>query len=114
MFTGQGSQYVGMGKDLAKEWEVARQVFEDANDALRFELSQTMFEGPDSKLLPTAIAQPAIIAHAMAILAVLRVSYTIHFDGHCSAFPCLTRFFLNFVLPRKSLVTILSPAHASS
>jgi len=73
MFTGQGSQFPGMGKDIAKEWEVARNVFDEADDALRMGLSKIMFEGTAEALRPTAIAQPAIVTHGMAIMSVLKV-----------------------------------------
>lgn len=73
MFTGQGSQWAGMGKDLAQEWKEAREVFEEVDDALRITLSRLMFDGTESELGATEIAQPAIIAHEMAIMAILRV-----------------------------------------
>jgi [acyl-carrier-protein] S-malonyltransferase len=72
MFSGQGSHVVGMGKDLADKWEVARHIFEDADDSLRAPISRFMFEGPAEELKPTPIAQPAIVAHGMAIIEVLR------------------------------------------
>lgn len=75
MFTGQGSQWAGMGKDLAQEWKEAREVFEEVDDTLRIALSRLMFDGPNSDLGATEIAQPAIIAHEMAVLAILRVRH---------------------------------------
>lgn len=75
MFTGQGSQWVGMGKDLAAEWKEARDVFEEVDESLRITLSRLMFEGSAQELSATEIAQPAILAHGMAILAILKVCF---------------------------------------
>ena len=72
MFTGQGSQIPGMGKDIAAQWQVAKDVFDDADDAIRMNLSARMFDGTAADLQPTPIAQPALVAHAMAVLAVLK------------------------------------------
>ena len=76
MFPGQGTQIAGMGKDLAEKWTVARDVFEEADEALRINLSERMFSGSADDIRPTALAQPAIVAHGMAILQVLRVRIT--------------------------------------
>jgi [acyl-carrier-protein] S-malonyltransferase len=73
MFPGQGSQVPGMGKDIAAEWQVAREVFDDADDAARMSLSEKMFNGTAADLQPTPVAQPALVTHAMAVLAVLKV-----------------------------------------
>ena len=61
LFPGQGSQKVGMGKDLFDAYEVARELFSQADKALGFELSKICFEGPADKLTLTEIAQPAIL-----------------------------------------------------
>lgn len=71
VFPGQGSQAVGMGKDLADAFAPARLVFEEVNDALGQNLSQLMFEGPDSDLILTENAQPALMAVSLAVLRVL-------------------------------------------
>jgi [acyl-carrier-protein] S-malonyltransferase len=71
VFPGQGSQSVGMGQALAKEYSVAREVFARVDAALSQTLSQLMFEGPESKLTLTANAQPALMAASIAALRVL-------------------------------------------
>lgn len=68
IFPGQGSQYSGMGKDLADTFRVARQVFEEADDALGFKLSEICFSGSDDDLKLTANTQPAILTTSIAIL----------------------------------------------
>ena len=70
-FPGQGSQAVGMGRDLAAAFSAAREVFEEVDDALKQKLSKLMFEGPESDLTLTANAQPALMAVSMAALRVL-------------------------------------------
>lgn len=70
VFPGQGSQYSGMGKDLADTFEVARNVFEEADDALGFKLSSLCFSGSDADLKLTANTQPAILTTSIAILRV--------------------------------------------
>jgi len=71
LFPGQGSQAVGMGKDLAEKYPVARQTFEEADDALGYKLSQLCFEGPEDQLRLTEITQPAILTASVATLRVL-------------------------------------------
>jgi [acyl-carrier-protein] S-malonyltransferase len=72
LFPGQGSQAVGMGKELAEKYPVARQTFEEADAALGYKLSQLCFEGPEEKLRMTEITQPAILTASVAALRVLR------------------------------------------
>src|SRR3984885_3518134 len=72
LFPGQGSQAVGMGKDLAENYPVARQTFEEADDALGYKLSQVCFEGPEEKLKLTEITQPAILTASVAAWRVLQ------------------------------------------
>src|SRR5271156_5281222 len=72
LFPGQGSQAVGMGKDLAEKYPIARQTFEEADEALDYKLSQLCFEGPEEKLRLTEITQPAILTASVAALRVLR------------------------------------------
>lgn len=71
LFPGQGSQKVGMGKDLADAFAPAREVFQEVDDALSQKLSKLMWEGPESDLTLTENAQPAIMAHSMAVLRIL-------------------------------------------
>src|ERR1700686_3956572 len=71
IFPGQGSQTVGMGKDLAEKYPVARQTFAEADEALGYKLSTVCFEGPEDQLRLTEITQPAILAASIAILRIL-------------------------------------------
>jgi [acyl-carrier-protein] S-malonyltransferase len=71
IFPGQGSQVVGMGMDLAENYPIARQTFEEADDALGYKLSQLCFEGPEEQLRLTAVTQPAILTVSIAALRVL-------------------------------------------
>jgi [acyl-carrier-protein] S-malonyltransferase len=75
IFPGQGSQVVGMGKDLAAKYSLARQTFEEADDALGFKLSQICFEGPEEQLRLTEITQPAILTASIAALRVLETDF---------------------------------------
>ena len=70
-FPGQGSQAVGMGKDLADAFPEARAVFDEVDDALGQKLSTVMWEGPEETLTLTANAQPALMAVSMAAIRVL-------------------------------------------
>lgn len=71
VFPGQGSQAPGMGRDLAAAFPIAREVFEEVDEALKQKLSALMFEGPAESLTLTANAQPALMAHSVAVLRVL-------------------------------------------
>ncbi|MFY9550013.1 MAG: ACP S-malonyltransferase, partial [Thermoanaerobaculia bacterium] len=66
LFPGQGSQFVGMGKDLYEFSPPARAVFDEADVVLGFPLSKLCFEGPEEELKLTANTQPAILAHSVA------------------------------------------------
>ena len=71
VFPGQGSQVVGMGRDLAAAFTPAREVFEAVDETLKQNLSRLMFEGPAEELTLTANAQPALMAVSLAVLRVL-------------------------------------------
>jgi len=71
LFPGQGSQAVGMGKELAANHPVARQTFDEADEALGYKLSELCFEGPEEKLKLTEITQPAILTASIAAWRVL-------------------------------------------
>src|SRR5271169_2415071 len=72
LFPGQGSQAVGMGKELAENYPVARRTFEEADEALGYKLSLLCFEGPEEKLKLTEITQPAILTASVAAWRVLQ------------------------------------------
>jgi len=84
IFPGQGSQIVGMGKELAEKYSEARQTFEEADEALGYKLSQLCFEGPEEQLRLTEITQPAILATSVAALRVLgsRIPKPCYVSGH--------------------------------
>ncbi len=71
VFPGQGSQAVGMGRELAQAFPEARLVFEEVDEALKQKLSGMMFEGPEDELTLTENAQPALMAVSMAVVRVL-------------------------------------------
>jgi len=72
LFPGQGSQRVGMGRDLALKFEVARRTYEEADDVLGFALSKLCFDGPEDDLTLTKHTQPAILTTSIAVFRVLR------------------------------------------
>lgn len=72
LFPGQGSQYVGMGKDLYNLFKVARETFEEADEALHFKISRLCFEGPWKDLKLTSNTQPAILTVSVSVLRVLQ------------------------------------------
>lgn len=85
IFPGQGSQFAGMGKDLADNFKEAAFVFEEADDALGFKLSRLCFEGPEEDLKLTANTQPAILTASIAALRVLEDETSLKADfmaGH--------------------------------
>jgi [acyl-carrier-protein] S-malonyltransferase len=72
LFPGQGSQAVGMGKELTEHHAVARHTFDEADEALGYKLSQLCFEGPEDQLRLTEITQPAILTASVAAWRVLQ------------------------------------------
>ncbi len=84
LFPGQGSQSVGMGRALADAFPVARQTFEEANDALGFDLAELCFNGPEEQLRLTEFTQPAIFTVSVAALRVLAEAGATadYFAGH--------------------------------
>jgi [acyl-carrier-protein] S-malonyltransferase len=72
LFAGQGAQKVGMGKSLAESSDGARAIYEQANQILGWDLSNTSFEGPEEKLTETGVCQPALFVHGVALHRVLQ------------------------------------------
>jgi [acyl-carrier-protein] S-malonyltransferase len=82
LFSGQGAQAVGMGKDLAVAYPVATDLFREADEILGYSLSRIAFEGPAEELTRTSVCQPALYTHGLAVLAVLREKFpAITFDA---------------------------------
>lgn len=82
LFSGQGAQAVGMGKDLAAAYPVAADLFRRADEILGYSLSRIAFEGPSEELTRTSVCQPALYTHGLAALSVLREKFpTLSFDA---------------------------------
>lgn len=75
VFPGQGAQFIGMGKDLYDHSELAKSLFEKANDILGFRITDIMFEGTDEELKQTKVTQPAIFLHSVILAKVLGDSF---------------------------------------
>ncbi|PCH69854.1 MAG: [acyl-carrier-protein] S-malonyltransferase [Bacteroidales bacterium] len=71
VFPGQGAQFVGMGKDLYENSDLAKELFEKANDILGFRITDLMFEGTDEDLRQTNVTQPAIFLHSVILAKTL-------------------------------------------
>ncbi len=78
VFPGQGSQYVGMGKDLYENNSSARELFEKADEILGFRISDVMFEGPVEDLKQTDVTQPALFLHSAVLFEIMKDK---NFDG---------------------------------
>jgi len=76
VFPGQGSQFVGMGKDLYEQSDLAKSLFEKANDILGFRITDILFEGTLDQLKETKVTQPAIFLHSVILSKVLGVDFT--------------------------------------
>ena len=74
IFPGQGAQYVGMGKDLYENYPQAKEVFDKANEILKFDIKKICFEGPKEELSTTRISQPAILTTSIAALKAFEAS----------------------------------------
>lgn len=72
VFAGQGAQYVGMGRDLVESFEEARATFDEASEALGFDLRSLCFDGPEERLMETENTQPAVLTLDVACMRVLR------------------------------------------
>ena len=84
-FPGQGAQEVGMGQALYQSFASAKEVFDEADDALSFKITRTIFEGPDEELKRTAITQPAIMTTSIAALRVLEKEMGMDLSPFCGA-----------------------------
>ncbi|MBI2427596.1 MAG: ACP S-malonyltransferase [Ignavibacteriales bacterium] len=82
IFPGQGSQYVGMGKDLCDRFSEAKKFFDEADAVLGFSLSKICFEGPEEELKQTKNTQPAIFLHSIALWNVLKPTDAGMVAGH--------------------------------
>ncbi len=72
IFPGQASQFVGMGKDLYETFDIARRIFDSANEIMELDLKTICFEGPEEELKQTYITQPAIYVHSVAVFEILK------------------------------------------
>ena len=82
VFPGQGSQYIGMGKDLYDNYSVARDLFERANELLGFRITDVMFGGTNEELRATRVTQPAVFLHSVAAFMVNTIERPQMVAGH--------------------------------
>lgn len=83
VFPGQGSQIVGMGKDLSDNFSVAKEVFQTVDQILGINLSKIMFEGPSEELTKTENTQPALMAVSIAIIRILESEFGFKIENSC-------------------------------
>ncbi len=81
LFPGQGSQYVGMGKDLYEAFSVVREVYDEAEEILKLPIKQLSFDGPEEALTQTQYTQPAIFVHSVAVDRLLKEDEGIEPEG---------------------------------
>ncbi|MCL2566773.1 MAG: ACP S-malonyltransferase [Alphaproteobacteria bacterium] len=84
LFPGQGSQAVGMGKELYNTYAAAREVFQEVDDVLGFDLTKIIFEGPEEVLQATENAQPAIMTCSIAVIETLKKEFNLKLEDHFS------------------------------
>ena len=85
LFPGQGSQYVGMGKTLCEKYPAAKEVFDEANEVLGYDLKKICFNGPHDRLSETVNTQPAILTSSVAAFRVFNEEFGLEPDlaaGH--------------------------------
>ncbi|WP_396170576.1 ACP S-malonyltransferase, partial [Flavobacterium sp.] len=75
VFPGQGAQFIGMGKDLFENSELAKELFEKANEILGFRITDIMFEGTAEELKETKVTQPAVFLHSVILAKTLGDSF---------------------------------------
>ena len=80
LFPGQGSQSVGMGSEFYKNFTIVKQIFNEANEILKFNLSKLILEGPESDLKLTKNTQPAILTVSFSIFSVLKNEFNFNFE----------------------------------
>jgi [acyl-carrier-protein] S-malonyltransferase len=81
LFPGQGSQIVGMGSEFYNKFDIAKKVFKEADDILKFKISKIILEGPDEKLRLTKNTQPAILSVSYAIFLILKKEFNFDFKS---------------------------------